>query len=86
MSLIRDFVTTGLSQATLQASATTASHYARFQSAAHNIKPVISLLEVREQVSDELVLFVKLFEWIEGLKYFKSSLYFRQFLMLQTQP
>ncbi|KAF6213924.1 hypothetical protein GE061_011651 [Apolygus lucorum] len=52
LTMMRDAVASGLSLATLHASANTASHYAKFQVARHNLRPIIALMEERVSHSE----------------------------------
>ncbi|CAA9998068.1 unnamed protein product [Nesidiocoris tenuis] len=47
LAMMRDAIASGLSLATLHASANTASHYAKFQVARHNLRPLIAMMEDR---------------------------------------
>ncbi|KAL1115855.1 hypothetical protein AAG570_006144 [Ranatra chinensis] len=53
LSLMVSQVSSGLTSASSQAVATSASHYPRFQSAANSIRPIVALLEARTSVSSE---------------------------------
>lgn len=55
LALVRSNVSSGLQLASQQASTNQAYHYAKFQSAAVNLRPLIAALESRIDVFEEYV-------------------------------
>ncbi|KAK9505984.1 hypothetical protein O3M35_009933 [Rhynocoris fuscipes] len=51
LSLVKNHISSGLSVAAAQASANSASHYAKFQVARYNLQPLIAIIEARVSVS-----------------------------------